>query len=510
MSEQKFHNEIFIPEEQSQPELNVSKWKAFVRLLIFIFCVCGLCTTFQYTPKNNDINEKSYGVKGLEDIHTLVKEDSLTGKGNVLNHNRKCEHFQEMSCGLKEVLANVQTLMKEYSLTPKESVLCPKCKAKHNVWYSKVHKTGSNTNSVILYRYAWRHNLTVVPLTGPIPHDAKDIKGYLTLIGKDKNRLFNITADHMPFHKEFLENLMPPDVTYIASLRHPLAQIKANFVELNLKKRLDIKAKDPVRAFLEDSEVFSRGAKIVRGMTMLTDLGMSPLSQDNVTEIEKYINYIEKTFHVILITEYFLESLVMMKRTLCWTTSDIVFIMRRVRNYEYKYSVYNQDLEDKHKAFTPGDYALYQHFLNLFLIKLSLQPSDFWDELYQFKNIMHSVTGFCDDVASKLQKDKKIIYNMARQRQHILVHSVTVSAVDCAVMKIFYKILRNVLRVRQNPSLCLAPNLKDSDTHMHEIFWKNKTEGSVILNEAYCSTWDDYYRFPLSILARPDAYVFDL
>ena len=222
------------------------------------------------------------------------------------------------------------------------------------------------------------------------------------------------------------------------------------------------------------------------------------------------IKYIEETFDIILITEYFVESIIMMKRKLCWRTSDIVFITRRVRNYNYKYSVYHQDLVDKHKSFSSGDYTLYQHFLDLFLIQLSIQPSNFWDEVYQFKNIMHSVTGFCDDVASKLRRDKKVIYHMAKRRQHISVQDITISAVDCAVMKIYYKVLRNIIHVRQNPDLCFPPNFKDPSTNMRKILWKNKTEGSVIINEAYCTTWDPYYKFPLSVLATSDSYVFDL
>ena len=95
---------------------------------------------------------------------------------------------------------------------------------------------------------------------------------------------------------------------------------------------------------------------------------------------------------------------------------------------------------------------------------------------------------------------------MARERQHIIVQDIVVSAVDCAIMKMNIQVLRNVIRVRQNPELCLSPDAKDSQASMPFISWKNKAEGSVSVNEVLCSAWDPYYNFPLDVLASPVSY----
>ena len=458
---------------EHKSELVLFATKPLARSLIFFFVfVTGLYEVFLYVPEWNSNKGSSYVLKdALSNLDTLKHEDSLN-KDGVLHRNEQCE-------------------------------------ARNNVWYAKVHKTGSSTNSMIMYRYAWKHNLTVVPVIRPMTssyqtHDIKKALEYFMFFGNDRNRMFHIMADHMIFKKELIQTLILPNVTFIASLRHPLAWLKSEFEEHHLKEWLYKKVKDPVKAFLQDPELFTKGTKIMGRNGLLGAFGVSP-NLNNFTAIEGYIKYIEKTFHVVLINEYYMESILMLKRKLCWSTSDVIFTIKRSRSYSYKYNAYNEDLIAKHKAFTPGDYALYQHFVNHLLIELSLQPSDFWDELYEFKNIMHAVTEFCEDVAAKLRKNRKIIYDMAKERLHIIVQDIVISAVDCAIMKMDLKILRNVIRVRQNADLCLSPHVNNPS--MDYINWTDKTERSISINEVLCSTWDPYYNFPLGVLASPDSYI---
>ena len=79
-----------------------------------------------------------------------------------------------------------------------------------------------------------------------------------------------------------------------------------------------------------------------------------------------------------------------------------------------------------------------------------------------------------------------------------------VTAIDCALMELRTKVHRNILKVRQMPSLCQAATMVNSPL-VHDLIWKNRD--TVIGNELYCTEWNSEYDVPLKLLADNGAYM---
>ena len=52
--------------------------------------------------------------------------------------------------------------------------------------------------------------------------------------------------------------------------------------------------------------------------------------------IKKHINDLAEKMNLVLIMEYFDESLVLLKRELCWDLDDVVYFKLNQRSQEYK------------------------------------------------------------------------------------------------------------------------------------------------------------------------------
>ena len=77
------------------------------------------------------------------------------------------------------------------------------------------------------------------------------------------------------------------------------------------------------------------------------------------------IRIIDEKFDLVLIMEHIDESLVLMKRRLCWTIKDILYLPLRVKDYEGKANGNEEDQEQliaRHQEWSPIDYAIYDHF----------------------------------------------------------------------------------------------------------------------------------------------------
>ncbi len=395
-----------------------------------------------------------------------------------------------------------KTIDTKAETVPKEE----QCHVRTSIYYVKIPKTGSTTTANIMYRFAWSHNLTVFPI---VVHKSGSPTGRLMLYGSDQKRKFDIMADHMSFDRPLAQSLMPSDAVFVATIRHPLAWLKSKLAHLRFRRGGSINdtfTNDPVKTLLENAQRQVLGYSGPQD-PMIKYLGFNASLRANTSAVQQYIKYLEDTFDAILIAESYDECLLLLKRKFCWNMSDIVYIKERSREYNYKDTVYNESLLSTHRHLSSADYALYNHFKQSLQIKLAFQPQDFWNELNQFRQITKSVSGFCEDIKQELKKDPKVIYIFAQKHTHISVQGVTVSAVYCAILNMEIRILRNILRIRQNPDLCFSNQIQHIHHHnLFDINWEVKNI-SIHINKLLCSPWDVYYNFPLDVLALNKAYV---
>nr|XP_033813113.1 galactose-3-O-sulfotransferase 3 [Geotrypetes seraphini] len=234
------------------------------------------------------------------------------------------------------------------------------------VAFLKTHKTASSTVQNILFRFAERHNLTVALPHHNCEHQFCYPRNFSTRYVHPYTLHPSIVANHMRLNTSELQRLMPNDTTYVTILREPAAMFESLFSYYNqhclsFKKvpnaSMDAFFSNPLK-YYQPQDKFSMYAH----NTLIYDLGGD---KDHATEdqgyISDFIKKMESLFSLVMIAEYFDESLVLLRRLLSWDLEDIVYVKLNMRSQESKVNI-TLGLSDKIRAWNALDAQLYDHF----------------------------------------------------------------------------------------------------------------------------------------------------
>lgn len=190
---------------------------------------------------------------------------------------------------------------------------------------------------------------------------------------------------------------MPNDTVYITILRDPISQFESSFSYMTLDKILGMKNsnnsleeffKDPDSVLVnyvltQDLRVNSDRLKLIRN-GMFYDLGLESKDFTNTKKIKEKIEQIDKKFHLVMMMEYFDESVVLLKRLLCWQLDDVVYFSLKRRAEHWRRNL-KPALKNKITEWSRADAMLYQHFNKTFWNILKHIDRDFWDEVRLLK-----------------------------------------------------------------------------------------------------------------------------
>nr|XP_054775088.1 uncharacterized protein LOC129283277 [Lytechinus pictus] len=235
------------------------------------------------------------------------------------------------------------------------------CPPKNNIVMVKTHKCSSSTMQNILFRWGENHNLSfALPRTGVYLGSPSPFSKIYVM--ESNNGQYNIIANHMVYNQKATEELMPSDTVYIALLRNPDTQYESmyNYYRFDgrYRVRLDQFLKRPQLYFESEPRV----TKHVGRNPMLFDIGLdSRYMEREDPRVTSYIQLLDQRFDIVLIAEYFKESLILLKDILCWSMDDIVFFNQNARS---KTSVRppTDSMKARIRAWNWGDSALYQYF----------------------------------------------------------------------------------------------------------------------------------------------------
>ena len=110
------------------------------------------------------------------------------------------------------------------------------------------------------------------------------------------------------------------------------------------------------------------GRKWISANRMLAQLGFrtkTPYHKDTIKRVDDYIQYLDGVFDLVLIDEYFDESLVLLKDLLCWNVDDIVYAKLNMENTGEE-SLSPRALKIL-EVYGKHDYSLYMYFKTKFL-----------------------------------------------------------------------------------------------------------------------------------------------
>lgn len=220
-----------------------------------------------------------------------------------------------------------------------------------------------------------------------------------------ENQYANILCNHARYNRPSMDAIMELDSKYITILRNPIGQFESMFDYMEFSKDFGLhRYPDPMRRFLR------RPFQYIRNMTLVGrpfpepmhlirngqffDLGLSPGLYDNRTVILQEIDKLDRDFFLVLIMEYFDESLVLLKREMCWEMEDIVYAKMNQRHREKK-EILDDSLKKMIERWNGADVLLYRHFNQTFWKKIKSHGKAFYKDLEEFRKKNREVQQSC-------------------------------------------------------------------------------------------------------------------
>ncbi|XP_066288750.1 galactosylceramide sulfotransferase-like isoform X1 [Branchiostoma lanceolatum] len=281
------------------------------------------------------------------------------------------------------------------------------CKPETNVAFIKTHKTGSSTMMQVFQRFGYLRNLSfVLPKSGNInglyPYGIWNTTKYLPLEGKK----FDILTHHAVYDRARITQLLSENATFVTIIREPMGRLKSAFNFYKLAKKFRISEPNALLKFLEnlgkyENNITKNSDSLVKNNIAL-ELGF-PLkklsSKDGVkndTIIRDFVNKISREFDLVMVMEYFDESLVLLRRMLCWDMRDILNFKYNSYKYDLGNTSFSEQLIQNYRQHNAIDYALYEHFNRTLWRKINMAGSDFREELAHFRWLQTTMKTQCN------------------------------------------------------------------------------------------------------------------
>ncbi|XP_054752735.2 galactosylceramide sulfotransferase-like [Lytechinus pictus] len=322
----------------------------------------------------------------------------------------------------------------ENNLDPSERILPRKegeCQPEKQIVFLKTHKTASSTTAGIIDLFAYKNNLTVaVPPDGQAYMDRTKLF-QRDMIAKLRKRAvkwrdtvgFNVFSSHARYNRKEMDAVVP-NAKYITILRDPSKQLPSALVYYKFDTRLERKFNRQGRTYTNVLEEFMRDpaanmeliemkpmAHVVHNQQFF-DLGLDTKYSTDWVKIDRTIRKLDKELDLVMITEYYDESLILLRDLLCWTTEDILYTKRMVRNTTSSHQIRPETLT-KIRQWNGADTHLYEHYNRTLWQKIAAYGPRFDDELQKFRDRLKSVTE--DETGSH----RKLINKMAKLMKNI-------------------------------------------------------------------------------------------
>ena len=297
--------------------------------------------------------------------------------------------------------ASTELLSPGLTLTPRE------CSPEKHILFLKTHKTGSSTITNIFFRYGDLRNLSFVLPDGTLLGWPKRFQVKFPRLLQSKSP--NILCSHARFNQKPMNWLFPKQTSkYITILRNPVDNFESVFRYMGLGHSLGVRnGPDSLQTFLKNGVPFDKfksvkASPLVRN-PLLYDLGLSFKYYQNLTAVNEYIQSLDKEFDLVMIMDYFDESLVLMKRLLCWQMEDILYFKLNERQDKEKDTVLTDDVRENVKRWSNADVLLFEYFNKSFWKKIENEGESFYKELNIFRERKRDMKRACVTNESRLQ-----------------------------------------------------------------------------------------------------------
>ncbi|XP_039626696.1 galactosylceramide sulfotransferase isoform X1 [Polypterus senegalus] len=253
------------------------------------------------------------------------------------------------------------------------------CTPKVDIMFMKTHKTASSTILNILFRFGQKHRLKFAfpesrnDFLYPASFQRSHVKDY------QPGMCFNIICNHMRFNEEEVRKLLPADTIYFTIIRDPADLFESSFHYFGriIPFTWKISADDKLAEFLRDPwhyydpEGFN---SFYLKNLLFFDFGYDNNLNPDDGQVDKSIKAIENRFDLVMLLEYFDESLILLKDILCLDMEDILYFKLNARK-DSPVSRLPLELRSLASDWNKIDLKLYNHF-----------NATFWNKVKQYGN----------------------------------------------------------------------------------------------------------------------------
>ena len=104
-----------------------------------------------------------------------------------------------------------------------------------------------------------------------------------------------------------------------------------------------------------------RPTSIIGKNQQLWDLGMDYIEMEIRDAVDQKISDLDNQMHLVLIAEYFDESLILLAKLMCWDIADVRYLKQNARKSS-KVSEISETSREQLQNWLQADYKLYNHF----------------------------------------------------------------------------------------------------------------------------------------------------
>merc|ERR1712223_1856904 len=264
----------------------------------------------------------------------------------------------------------------------------PQCQPQKKIAFMKTHKTASSTVQSILFRFGLDNMLNFV-----LPSDGNHLgppgKNRFILTESFKNKWLDEEKEKIPWHVNFYKekkydifnlhtvwnqtearDLLGPDAVYVTILRHPVDLFESLYAYTNFQSVLKLSLHEYIESLNVSETLYQHRINEYMGLNQqLYDLGLPLIDLYKLDAIKERIKEIEKEFDLVLFSEMFDESMVLLANKLCWPLDYVKSFKLNARKDAYKVELSEKEKETL-KSWQVGDLLLYNHFQQIFKQKV--------------------------------------------------------------------------------------------------------------------------------------------
>lgn len=275
------------------------------------------------------------------------------------------------------------------------------CSPIQKIVFLKTYKTASTTTAAIVERYGYKRDLSFVVGEHNMLSFARPFSREMVLpFPKMASRKFDLLANHARYNRQEMDFLIP-NATYITILRKPEDQLESAFGYFEMYKRIQTSGEidmDALEMFMEDPGFYWRKLRkwqIARNGQLFA-LGFDHEFDDDEDKILDMIDRLEEEMDLVLISDYYDESLILLRKLLCWDYEDILYVSAGVRSASHRFEKSDQ-LVDKLRKWNHGDVLLYDHFNRTLWERVSAYGDEFSKDLAHFRSLNRAAFDECID-----------------------------------------------------------------------------------------------------------------